>query len=68
MYNWDSFYFKSLLNCTFYLTKDKIQYQYDHLFAHRTDFHNHTLTNGCVNMNRKQYKNVDNSEVYFDST
>ena len=45
-----------MVNYTFYLSKDKIQYRYDHLFAHRTSLHNHTLIHCRFNMTRKQDK------------
>ena len=55
MYNWDLFHL-DIVNYTFYLSKDKIQFRYDHLFAHRTGLHNHTLIHCCFNMSRKQDK------------
>ena len=51
-----------------FVSEDKIQYRYDHLFAHRMSLHKHTLMHCCFNMRRKQDKNPGNSGVYFDST
>ena len=51
--------------CTFYLTKDKIPYRYDHLFAHYMSLHYHTRIHRYFNMSRKQYKNPGKSGVYF---
>ena len=55
MYNEDLFHLCKV-SYTFYLFKDKIQYRYDHLFAHRPSLHNHTLINCRFNMDRKQNK------------
>ena len=43
-----------MVKFTFYLSKDKIQYRHDHLFAHRTRLHNHTMIHCRFNMSRKQ--------------
>ena len=67
MYNCDLFHL-DMVNCAFYLSKDKIQYQYDHLFAHCTSLHNHTLIHCRFNMSRKQDKVLANTGVYVDST
>ena len=45
-----------IVNYTFYLSKGKIPYRYDHLFAYRTSLHDHTLIHCCFNMNRKPNK------------
>ena len=55
MYIWDLFHL-GIVNYTFYLSKGKIQYRYDHLFAHRTNLHNHTLIHCRFNMSRKPDK------------
>ena len=67
MYNWVLFHL-GIVNYTFYLSKTKIQYRYNHLFTHLTSLHYHTLIHCCFNMSRKQDKIPDNSGVYFDST
>ena len=67
VYNWDVFHL-GIANYTFYLSKDKIQYWYDHFFAHRTKLHNRTLIHCRFNMSRKQDKSPGNSGVYVDST
>ena len=51
MYNWDFFHL-GIFNYTFYLSKDQIQYRYDHLFPHCTSLHNHNLIHCCFNMSR----------------
>ena len=55
MYIWD-LYHLCIVHYTFYLSKDKIQYWYGHLCAHRTSLHNHTLIHCRFNMSRKQDK------------
>ena len=42
LYNWDWFHL-SIVNYTFYPSKDKMKYRYDHLFEHRRSLRNHTL-------------------------
>ena len=55
MYNWDLFDL-GIVKYDFYLSKEKIQYRYDHLFAHRKSSNNHTLIHCRLNMSRKQNK------------
>ena len=45
-----------IVNYNFCLSKDKIQYRYDHLFAHRMRLHNQTLIHCRFNVSRKQDK------------
>ena len=59
MYNWNLFHLATV-NYTFYLSKDKIQYRYDLLFAHRANLNNHTLIHYRFNMSRKQNKCLGN--------
>ena len=61
MYNLDLFYL-GIINYTFYLSKDKILYRYDHLFAHLMSLHNLTLIHCGFNMSWKQDKSPGNSE------
>ena len=52
LYNWYLFHL-GIVNYTFYLSKGKIPYRYDHLFAYRTSLHDHTLIHCRFNTNRK---------------
>ena len=52
MYNRDLCHL-GIVNYTFHLSKDKIQYWYDHSFAHRTSLYNQTLIHCRFNMSRK---------------
>ena len=55
MLNLDLFHL-GIVYYTFYLSKDKIQYRYDHLFAHRTSLNNPNRIHCRFNMSRKQDK------------
>ena len=58
MYNSDLFRLGRVYY-SFYLSKHKIQYRYNHLFANRMGLNNSTLIHCRFNMNRKQNKSPD---------
>ena len=69
MFTRDLFHF-NIVNCTFNLTKDKIQYRYDNLFAHFMKWVFITIPRYTASLTwaKSRTKNPCKSGVYFNST